>query len=96
MGMPGPEYSTPKHIAKRACSGLVATYEVWNLRNDRYPICHFDIPLDDSEVLIHVQHVFKDPHEIGPLRFLTAINTNIHIFAILRTIYSLHGPWVQF
>ena len=88
--MPGPEYSMPKHIIKRACSGWVATYEIWNLRNDRCPTCHLNIPLDDPEVLIQVQHVFKNPHEMGPLRFPTAISTNIHIFAILRTIYSLH------
>jgi hypothetical protein len=44
MGMPGPEYSTPKHITKHACSGLVAIYESLNLRNDRYPICRLDIP----------------------------------------------------
>jgi hypothetical protein len=89
-GIPEPKSSIPKYIIKRACSGWVATYEIWNLRQNSYPICHFDIPLDDAEVLSQVKHITMNCDGLGPLRFPTAISTNIHIFAILRTIYLVH------
>jgi hypothetical protein len=78
----------PEHKLKRACSGWVATYEIWNLRGDHYPICHFDIPLDDSEVLLQARYISKEP-DSSPFRFTTAISTNIRMFAILRTVYLL-------
>jgi hypothetical protein len=88
--------SIPARNIKRACSGWIATYEIWNLCGHHDLIYHFDIALEDSEVLIQTQSIFEHCHlepdspEIAYLRFPAAISTNLHVFAILRTIYLLH------